>query len=454
MVDYNKAIELEPDNADFYWYRGYFFSQIGEYENALADYNKAIELDPDDLNFLFERAKLYNNALENYEKSLTDYLRIIELDTDQEFAKTEYIYNNIAALYREYIKDYQKALEYYTKEIEISPENGVPYIDRAQLYFYSLDNKEKALIDYKKAIELEPDRAAFYLYRGNYFRQIEEYQNALADFNKAIELDPEDFDYLERKAVTFIDLKQYQNAIDLYRDLINQYTSLVVEKKIDNNEGIKAIISYYEQISVIYFEFLNDNDKSLIYVEKAIKAYSDLNEEESLSKIYSIGLRGKIFMNKGQLGKAKEDFLEAIEIDPEYRNSYFNLINYYLKTRNYNEAIRTIDKTIEMDYNDPDGFYKKSLIYFELEKYLNSLIYVSKAILKSEEDDRLAKGEYYISDLNNIDKIELEDLFAFRANLFLMLGDKKEAINDYKSAINLTIDTEKKEKFEKLIEQN
>ena len=92
-------------------------------------------------------------------------------------------------------------------------------------------------------------------------------------------------------------------------------------------------------------------------------------------------------------------------------NSY--LTNYYLSVKDYDEAIKTIDKTIEMDHDDPDGYYKESLIYYDQKDYLNSLINVSNAILKSEEEDRLANGDYYISDLNNIDRITLDDLYVF-----------------------------------------
>ena len=37
-------------------------------KKALADYNKAIEIDPDDMDFLHDGALLYQNDLDDYEK--------------------------------------------------------------------------------------------------------------------------------------------------------------------------------------------------------------------------------------------------------------------------------------------------------------------------------------------------------------------------------------------------
>ena len=45
---YNKALELDPDNAIMYTNTGITFAEFGQFENAIKCYNKALELDPDD----------------------------------------------------------------------------------------------------------------------------------------------------------------------------------------------------------------------------------------------------------------------------------------------------------------------------------------------------------------------------------------------------------------------
>ena len=434
LEDFNKSIELEPESEDHYYYRAQFFQEEKEFEKALTDINKSIEIDPDDMGNLNERALLYHSNLDDYEKALGDYLKIVQLDSDLEFAKSEYLYNNIAQIYRYNIKDYQKALEYYTKEIELSPESGVGYRNRASLYYYNLNDKEKALEDFNKSIELEPESEDHYYYRAQFFQEEKEFEKALTDINKSIEIDPDDMDNINQKANLLVELNRYKEGINLFEFIIEKYSKLISQNKIKYDEGILEIIYAYQNITDVYLKHFNDYKNSLLYVEKAIKSYTTLKGKYLEGQSYVLGLRGDIYLNDGEFDKAKEDYLEAIEIYPEYRNAYYNLVNYYLTVKDYDEAIKTIDKTIEMDHNDPDGYYKESLIYYHQKDYLNSLIYVSNAILKSEEEDRLANGEYFISDLNNIDKITLEDLYAFRAELFSILGNNKSACYDYKVA--------------------
>ena len=53
IVQYTKAIELDPELAEAYNNRGIAYGQKGESDNAIADFDKVIELDP-------ERVEAYN----------------------------------------------------------------------------------------------------------------------------------------------------------------------------------------------------------------------------------------------------------------------------------------------------------------------------------------------------------------------------------------------------------
>ena len=52
------AIQLEP-SAVYYTERGYYYYQIGQYQNALNDFTMAVQLDSD-------YAPAYNNAAWSY----------------------------------------------------------------------------------------------------------------------------------------------------------------------------------------------------------------------------------------------------------------------------------------------------------------------------------------------------------------------------------------------------
>ena len=46
ISDYNKAIEINPRDADVYYKRGNAKSELKDYQGAIADYTKAIQINP------------------------------------------------------------------------------------------------------------------------------------------------------------------------------------------------------------------------------------------------------------------------------------------------------------------------------------------------------------------------------------------------------------------------
>jgi tetratricopeptide (TPR) repeat protein len=79
MADYDKLVELDPDNAVAYCERGDFYYEMDEYDKAVTDYNKAIELAPNDANAYYNRGCAYGEMGE-YDKAIADYDTAIELD--------------------------------------------------------------------------------------------------------------------------------------------------------------------------------------------------------------------------------------------------------------------------------------------------------------------------------------------------------------------------------------
>ena len=59
VADFYKAVELVPNNAEFYLYRGIANSKAENFRQSLEDYNKAVELDPNN-------AAAYNSRGFNY----------------------------------------------------------------------------------------------------------------------------------------------------------------------------------------------------------------------------------------------------------------------------------------------------------------------------------------------------------------------------------------------------
>ncbi len=63
IIQYNKAIEIYPENSDLYLRRGYAKAYIRKYREAIKDYDKAIELNPKNYSAYEKRAEIHNTML-------------------------------------------------------------------------------------------------------------------------------------------------------------------------------------------------------------------------------------------------------------------------------------------------------------------------------------------------------------------------------------------------------
>jgi len=76
---YDKAIELNPDNASFYNNRGLAYDNLDKNDLAIADYKKAIELNPKYGDAFNNLGKTFSR-LGNYQRAILNYDRAIELN--------------------------------------------------------------------------------------------------------------------------------------------------------------------------------------------------------------------------------------------------------------------------------------------------------------------------------------------------------------------------------------
>ncbi|HEX5715195.1 MAG TPA: alpha/beta fold hydrolase [Thermoanaerobaculia bacterium] len=60
IQDYEKAIDLYPQSAEFHFNRGNTYLRLNEEERAVSDYNRAIQLDPDGLDIYGSRGWAYH----------------------------------------------------------------------------------------------------------------------------------------------------------------------------------------------------------------------------------------------------------------------------------------------------------------------------------------------------------------------------------------------------------
>lgn len=148
IKNYTKAIEINPYNAQYYYYRGLAYKARAGFPQAIENFSNAIVYQVNYPSAYVNRGHSY------YEMGQQD-----------------------------------AAIADYTKAISLDPLDAVTFLRRGISYQKKGDN-EKALEDYNEAIKLRPDYISALNNRGNVYIRKGEYRKALADFNEALRLNP------------------------------------------------------------------------------------------------------------------------------------------------------------------------------------------------------------------------------------------------------------------------
>ncbi|MDP2731016.1 MAG: tetratricopeptide repeat protein, partial [Dehalococcoidales bacterium] len=119
-----------------------------QYDLAIADYNKAIELDPKNANAYLNRAFAYYNN-KQYDLAIADYNKVIELDP-----KNGYVYNNRGLAYY-YKGQYESAIADYNKAIELDPKDADAWNNKG-VALQKLGRPGEAMVCYDNALQIDP----------------------------------------------------------------------------------------------------------------------------------------------------------------------------------------------------------------------------------------------------------------------------------------------------------
>jgi tetratricopeptide (TPR) repeat protein len=83
ITDLNRAIQINPNNADFHEYRASVKREQKNYQGALADFNRAIQINPNNPTFYADRGNLKFHNLKNRSGAIKDWQQAAKLFRQQ-----------------------------------------------------------------------------------------------------------------------------------------------------------------------------------------------------------------------------------------------------------------------------------------------------------------------------------------------------------------------------------
>ncbi|WP_203364086.1 tetratricopeptide repeat protein [Bacillus sp. REN10] len=489
---FQNALKKEENAIPMFYYRlAKAYEAKGELEAALEAMEKAIEL----LRFFQQKGEA---AVQQLYWQRARY-SVHAVDTFQSIiqAKFDFLPDYAHLLYlmgrqKEAQQAINEAMEHYPNDFTIDEF----YIEKARamrdvgnnqmvVYYYSLANtqsfqpKDFALyaehLHYlgqgDQAIDiLEEGRLAFpdddYLHgmTGHIFREMDRDEEALPFLNRAIELDNDYYWYYYTRALLHQDLGEMDLALQDYREAIKREEALG-----------------YDQVNSSWYEFgcvLLDNGVA----DEALEAFQNaLKKEENAIPMFYYRL-AKAYEEKGELESALEAMEKAIQLvhffqekeeeeaqqlyweRARYSTDAFRTLQSIIKrgfdflpdyahllnaTGNHEKAQQMMDEALKRYPNHFSLHMDRGILFFEQEKYEESIPDFQKASQLDEENPNpyywLSRVYYFMGDYRQAltychQLVELDceaaSVYRLRAQLYEKLDRWEKAESDYTTAIS------------------
>jgi tetratricopeptide (TPR) repeat protein len=183
IVAFERAIELDPDEAHAYRNLGTVYGDQDRWEESAAAYERAIQIDPE-FGQAYGDLMLSYIHLEKIPEARAAGEKALELAPDYAPA-----HNNLGLVYQEQ-GELDKAIAEFEKAIELDPDDPSPHTNLGIIYKEQGDF-DLAIAEYERAIDLAPGDPKPHNNLGNVYKQQGEFEMAMAEYEKALQVDPD-----------------------------------------------------------------------------------------------------------------------------------------------------------------------------------------------------------------------------------------------------------------------
>jgi tetratricopeptide (TPR) repeat protein len=234
MVDLNRAIELDPDNADAYMARASAYYFAGQMQNAIDDWKQGLKLDPTDDNGYFNLAAVYGH-LGFYDESLDAYNRAIEVGDDYDFSALLFRAQIYVALGDDFKAEYDLST-YLTGNLH-KDFAATAYLIRASLNLRS-QAFDLALADYQAAYTAWPEFVHDYRTSGAGYRTASLREQLIPDLQNRISADPSNTDLMLQLGALYMEFGRWDEGFDIYHQYLEKVPNADLEHFVNGLENL------------------------------------------------------------------------------------------------------------------------------------------------------------------------------------------------------------------------
>jgi tetratricopeptide (TPR) repeat protein len=427
MSRFSEALEqaqlIEPKSSEVCLLIGDCYRLTGRMEAAVKYYERAVALDRDNINAYWYLAGYYRQA-DKIDSAISVYYELARL------SDTYRIWHELGAMLGSAGR-YEEALTAFKRSIEINPDvnNLNAYIGLATTY-NALDSLPKAEEVFQQAIDLAPDEVRIYRQMLDIYMEREDIKNSIRVSEKLISLVPSDWIAQRRHGVLLLSDDRFDEADSLFASRI--------EFGDDNalNYFYRGVIAMQQERYADALPFLDSvTRKEPAFADGWLNlglAYAQQEAYDSAIANYRRGLEfctqsedsirmtfalGAALERSGQFYDAVDTFKGLLEIDSNHAAT-LNYLGYMLADRGeqLKYALQLIERALEISPDNGAYIDSYAWVQFKLGNYELALSELKKAV-----------------DLLNNDAIIYEHL----GDVYRAMGNRAEAERNYRRALEI-----------------
>lgn len=340
-----KAIDLEPANAYYKAQYGEILAFKNQFEDAADVFSKLGEKEKYNEDYLLKASLLYQRA-GKYKQSLKEIDRLIAATGEDEevMLQKQQLYLKM--------NDVEGAANVAKRLIEKNPKEGRFYALLAEVYA-SNKQPEKAAEIYKKAEQMFPDDPAVQLSLAQYYKSTKDSVKS---------------DEYAKKAVS--------------------------NKSLDAETQIALLVGYFQETA-------SDTSKRMETLKLAQNIADQNANNAKVQAVY-----GDILALIGNRDEATQQYRKALDIDPSSYAVWQNLLYGYTERQYADSLIAVSERALRLFPNQAMLHYLNGIGQLNKKNYTNAIRSINRAIEMQPEDNEKLLAEMYSTqgDIYNIIK--------------------------------------------------
>jgi tetratricopeptide (TPR) repeat protein len=268
------------------------------------------------------------------------------------------------------LQEYNKALEKDAYPVRVHLNKGI--------VFFKLGQFQEAEEEFLRELEVDPQDERAYNNLSVLYRLQGEYQKAIENAKESIQIKsyyPEAYINLTLAYKESGDLNNAREILDQALKIIPNflYANFVLASLYQRQGKADSAISEYQKVASHRLQ-----EKVVIYDLETLFAKEERTERSIKANAhYNLGL---IYAERGDFNLAQINFLNAVDLNPDFAEAHANLGTLYDGLRRYPEALNQYEIAIYLDPENPVYHFNLGLVYAKINRLLEATLYFKKAL--------------------------------------------------------------------------